>query len=38
MTQWRGRIGTDKLELFLAETLRVRLATSAVTRCRLANE
>ena len=31
MTRWRGRIGPDKLELLLAETLRVAMATSAVT-------
>src|SRR5579864_2992521 len=31
MTRWRGRIGPDKLELLLAETLRVALRTKAVT-------
>lgn len=31
MTRWRGRIGPDKLELLLAETLRVAMATNAVT-------
>ena len=31
MTRWRGRIGPDKLELLLAETLRVAMDTKAVT-------
>jgi len=31
MTRWRGRIGFDKLELLLAETLRAAMATNAVT-------
>jgi IS5 family transposase len=31
MTRWRGRIGPDKLELLLAETLSVALRTQAVT-------
>ena len=31
MTRWRDRIGADKLELLLAETLRVAMATNAVT-------
>jgi IS5 family transposase len=31
MTRWRRRIGADKLELLLAETLRVALRTDAVT-------
>jgi IS5 family transposase len=31
MTRWRGRIGADKLELLLAETLRVAMHTNAVT-------
>jgi hypothetical protein len=31
MTRWRDRIGADKLELLLAETLRVALRTDAVT-------
>jgi len=31
MTRWRGRIGPDKLELLLAETLSVALRTKAVT-------
>jgi transposase, IS5 family len=31
MTRWRGRIGPDKLELLLAETLSVALRTDAVT-------
>ncbi len=31
MTRWRGRIGPDKLELLLAETLRVAMCTNAVT-------
>ena len=31
MTRWRGRIGPDKLELLLAETLSVALRTNAVT-------
>jgi len=31
MTRWRDRIGADKLELLLAETLRVAMRTKAVT-------
>ncbi len=31
MTRWRGRIGPDKLELLLAETLAVAMRTEAVT-------
>lgn len=31
MTRWRGRIGPDKLELLLAETLVVAMRTNAVT-------
>jgi len=31
MTRWRDRIGADKLELLLAETLRVAMHTKAVT-------
>jgi IS5 family transposase len=31
MTRWRGRIGPDKLELLLAETLSVALRSQAVT-------
>ncbi|MBA3897612.1 MAG: IS5 family transposase [Sphingomonadaceae bacterium] len=31
MTRWRGRIGADKLELLLAETLVVAMRTQAVT-------
>ncbi|GAC1646107.1 MAG: IS5 family transposase [Chloroflexota bacterium] len=31
MTRWRGRIGADKLELLLAETLAVAMRTRAVT-------
>lgn len=31
MTRWRGRIGPDKLELLLAETLAVAMRTNAVT-------
>jgi IS5 family transposase len=31
MTRWRGRIGPDKLELLLAETLSVAMRTNAVT-------
>jgi IS5 family transposase len=31
MTRWRGRIGADKLELLLAETLSVAMRTQAVT-------
>ena len=31
MTRWRGRIGPEKLELLLAETLSVALRTEAVT-------
>ena len=31
MTRWRGRIGPDKLELLLAETLAVAMRTQAVT-------
>ena len=31
MTRWRGRIGPDKLELLLAETLAVAMRTDAVT-------
>jgi IS5 family transposase len=31
MTRWRGRIGSDKLKLLLAETLSVAMRTDAVT-------
>jgi IS5 family transposase len=31
MTRWRDRIGPDKLELLLAETLSVAMRTNAVT-------
>lgn len=30
MTRWRGRIGADKLELLLAETLRIAMETQAM--------